>query len=136
MGRPKKDFDWELLETLASFPDVILQEDIAQCMKVSLDTVANKIKEKHGVTFSEFRKQRQGITRKNLFAWQLKAAQRGSVPMLIWLGKNYLNQKEPKQEQEVVINDEKDKLKAYAEKLKEMASDESGSKQSYTSSKN
>jgi len=136
MGRPKKEFDWELFDKLCSYPPVITQEDIADALKVSVDTCSRQIRKKYDCTFAQYRVKRMGSMRRALFSWQLKSAEKGNVTMQIWLGKQYLNQKEPKVEQEVVINDENDKLKVYAEKLKEMATDDAGSKQSKSDSKN
>lgn len=121
MGRPIKDFDWDQFDKLCSFPDVITQADIAEIMRVSQDTCDRRVKERFPeLTFAEYREKRQAHFRSSLLAAQVKAALGGNVTMLIWLGKNYLKQKEPKIEHEVAPK-EGDKLAVeYAKQLTEM----------------
>jgi hypothetical protein len=116
----KKEFDWEMFDSLCSYPDVITQPDIAEIMKVSVDTCANKVRELHDCTFSEYRVKKQAGFRQSVLSWQLKAAKNGNVAMLIWIGKNYLNQKEPKTEQVLTIQDNDRLAKEYAAQLKEL----------------
>lgn len=118
MGRPRKEFDWDLFNTLCGYPSVVTQEDIAEAMKCSVDTLSNRIKEEHGdITFSEYRVKKQGALRRSILTWQLEAAKRGNPTILIWLGKNYLNQKEPTFEQEVTLKDEDKTAKDFALQL-------------------
>jgi len=52
MGRPPIDIDWEKFDRLCELS--CTQEEIAFFFKCSVDTIANKVEEVHGVTFSEY----------------------------------------------------------------------------------
>jgi len=118
MGAPKKDFDWEQFDKLCAFPDIILQTEIADLMKVSLDTCARHVRETHNVTFAEYRQQKQAGFRKRLLEAQMSSAFKGNVTMQIWLGKNYLQQREPKAEISMEVRDDDKLAREYADQLK------------------
>ena len=52
----------------------------------------------YGETFSDVHKKKSTTGKISLRRSQFQAAAAGNVSMLIWLGKQYLEQKEPKQE--------------------------------------
>src|SRR4051812_32886889 len=91
-GRPPKPFDWDLLGKLAQLP--IRAEDIGYTMGLSVDTISRRIKEKLGKTFAEYMDQKRSRLRSSLMGKQFDLALAGNVTMLIWLGKQYLEQKE------------------------------------------
>lgn len=93
-GRPKKEIDWEELKKLSSLP--IRQEDVAWVMDLSVDTLSRAIKRKLKMTFAEYMDKNRSKFRINLLAKQYEIAMKGNPTMLIWLGKNYLEQSEPK----------------------------------------
>lgn len=115
-----KEFDWEKFDKLCTYPDVITQEDIANIMELSKDTCAKRIMDAHGVTFSAYRAKKQPVLRKRLLEAQVKFAEKGNPALLIWLGKNYLGQAEPKTEQVLTIQDQDRAAKEYASQLKEL----------------
>ncbi len=92
MGRPEKPFDWELLGKLAQLP--IRAEDIGYTMDLSVDTISRRIKESLNVTFAEYLEQKRSRLRSSLMGKQFETAMGGNVTMMIWLGKNYLDQKD------------------------------------------
>lgn len=92
VGRPKSVFNWRECEYLCSIG--CTQEEIAGFFQVKRDTLANRIKEEFGITWSEYyEKYSQGmkvaIRRK-----QFHVAMDGDTSMLKFLGKNYLGQKD------------------------------------------
>lgn len=87
-GRPKKDINYDLVESLAGI--FCTQEEIANIIGVSLRTLQRD--ERFGVIY----KQSMESAKSSLRRFQFKSAQNGSVPMQIWLGKQYLGQEEKK----------------------------------------
>lgn len=107
-GRPKKnleemEFDgWDVLKITAAFYDAV---DCAEKLGFSVDTLERRIKEKHGMTFAEYKDFcRKGI-KCNILLKQYQVAMDGNVTMLVWLGKQYCGQTE-KQEIEHCGNSE------------------------------
>lgn len=87
----------ETIEKLASIQ--CIDEEIASVLGVCVDTLLNRNnKEK----FEEAKQKGQNIGRVSLRRKQFKAAEAGNVTMLIWLGKQYLGQKE---QQETTLQD-------------------------------
>lgn len=97
-GRPKTPLDYALIEKLSTIQ--CTQEEISTIVGVSTRTLQKD---------DEFlRIHKKGIEqgRSSLRRFQWKAAESGNTTMLIWLGKQYLHQKEPKQELELETNKE------------------------------
>lgn len=91
-GRPRKEIDLALVRSMCSIQ--CTGEEIAQALGISYDTLGRRIEEAEGVGFAEFFKTNSSMGKTSLRRMQWKAAQNGSVPMLIWLGKNILGQKD------------------------------------------
>lgn len=95
MGRPKKDladikFDgWDQLDAMIIWSS---EQYCADKLGMSVDSLCNKIKEKHGMTFSDYKKKKSEVVKSNLRKKQYDIAMKGNVSMLIWLGKNILGQ--------------------------------------------
>ena len=102
-GRPRKEVDFATIDKLCSLhctSDEIVAYMNMQDNEVSHDTIARRIKEEYGMTFAEYIDQKHKATAKpSLRRMQWKAAEAGNTSMLIWLGKQYLSQKD-KQEME------------------------------------
>ena len=103
MGRPKKNIDWNVVSGLCRIQ--CTQQEIASVLDISEDTLVRRIKSKYKLTFAEYYKKESSSGRISLrraqFARAMGTKDRngnykndGSVPMLIWLGKQYLNQAE------------------------------------------
>ena len=95
MGRPK----WELTDERLRVIEIVAEmhateEEIARALGVSVDTISRRLKEKLGCTFEEILKKRREIGAISLRRWQWEAAKAGNIPMLIWLGKQYLGQRD------------------------------------------
>lgn len=85
MARPKKyDIDPEEVEKLAAIGAT--NTEIASFFGCSKDLI--------GKSYSTNVEKGRESGKIRLRQWQMKAAQKGSVPMLIWLGKNMLNQRD------------------------------------------
>jgi hypothetical protein len=95
-GRPRKTIDYKLVWDLASI--MCTQEEIAGILKVSVDTLQRSQK------FSGMYKKAQETAKSSLRRAQWRAADKGNTGMLIWLGKQYLGQKD-KSEQEITGKD-------------------------------
>ena len=97
-GRPKKTIDYELVEKLAHIQ--CTQDEVANILNITRATLA-----KDEVFIQTYKKGLEnGKTSLRRFQW--KAAEKGNTTMLIWLGKQYLGQKEPKQEFDIDTNTE------------------------------
>ena len=107
MARQRIDLDemefngWDQLEALAVWGSA---EFCAQKLGMSADSLDRRLKERYGHGFAEYKHKIQEPLRINLMKKQYDVAMAGNTAMLIWLGKQYLKQKD-KQENEVVIGD-------------------------------
>lgn len=107
MSRQRIDLDemefngWDQLEALAVWGSA---EFCAQKLGMSADSLDRRLKERYGHGFAEYKHKIQEPLRINLMKKQYDVAMAGNTAMLIWLGKQYLKQKD-KQENEVVIGD-------------------------------
>lgn len=103
MARPRKElndlkFDgWDQLDALIVFASEVY---CAEKLGMSVDTLADRIKKKHSMSFTEYKRKRQEPLRINLLKKQYEVAMQGNVSMLIWLGKQYLNQSDKASEEE------------------------------------
>ena len=111
MGRPKKVIDQKQFEAMCSIQCTL--EEICAVFDVTDNTLNSWCKETYGTTFSEVFKQKRGIGKASLRRRQWELA-KNSVPMAIFLGKNWLGQTD-KQETTVL---EVEDLSTLAEMLK------------------
>lgn len=102
-GRPRLEFDWNLVESLSMLEateSFIAERLIVQdgdevnhlTIQAKIKLMQNRIRERFDCSFVQFRQQKLEYRRVQLREWQWKAAERGQTAMLIWLGKNYLDQ--------------------------------------------
>ena len=92
------DIDWSKLDAVLQFGARSL--DCCGILDVSEKTLYNKIKEKHNMAFGEYRELKMSTMRAKLLQKQFDVAMNGNVTMLIWLGKQHLEQYE-KQEHSI-----------------------------------
>lgn len=90
MGRPPIEIDWREFDKLCSLQCSLIE--IAGWFNCSIDTIENKVKETHGVTFSEYFAIKRSHGKISLRRKQYETALSGNPTMLIWLGKQYLGQ--------------------------------------------
>ncbi len=90
MGRGRKEVDFEQAEKLASYQCTMLE--IAAFFDMTDDTLRTRLKEHYGLNFQEWFEIYSAKGKMSIRREQFNMAEKGSVPMLIWLGKNYLGQ--------------------------------------------
>lgn len=101
-GRPQRDLDAKetlFFETMCK--SGAREVDIAEALRVDVKTLNAICKRRYGAGFSQVREQKKGVGRASLSAKQLDLALKGNVAMCIWLGKQWLDQKEPTQKREI-----------------------------------
>lgn len=91
-GRPRIKIDKEEFEKLCAMQCTLIE--IAGWFNCSDDTIENWCKETYGEIFSEVYKKKSAKGKISVRRDQFRAAESGNVTMLIWLGKQYLGQKE------------------------------------------
>lgn len=104
-GRPKIQLDFETVDKLMAIQ--CTGEEIASVLNVSYDTLERRIKEEHGLSFADYFAQKSGVGRASLRRRQFQLAEGGNPTMLVWLGKQWLNQKD---RSEIDTNYQTDKL--------------------------
>ena len=110
-GRPKKEINYRQVETLASI--FCTQEEIASVLDISVRTL------QRDEEFCRIYKKGQDMAKSSLRRMQYKLADKNPT-MAIWLGKQYLNQRD---RQEIVAEvDNKNNYKELSvEELKKLA---------------
>lgn len=97
MGRPRIDFNWTQFDKLCALP-FITQEDICNIMGIDKLLAIRRIKEKYPEeTFDTYRRKKHSNFKASLLAKQIEMAMKGNPTLLIWLGKQYLGQKDTQQ---------------------------------------
>jgi hypothetical protein len=103
MARPKTIIDWvKVNKYLQAQCD---GTGIAGLLGISADTLYRACQEDHKMGFAEYSAQKKGEGKELLRAKQFSIAMEGDKTMLVWLGKQYLNQKD---RNELTGNDGKD----------------------------
>lgn len=104
MGRPMVKISKEDFEKLCSMQCTLVE--IAGFFDCSEDTIENWCKKTYrGQTFSEVYKRKSAKGKISVRRKQFQVADQGNATMLIWLGKQYLGQKEY---QDVTLSQDKD----------------------------
>lgn len=91
MGRPRIEFsndDWILLSKLCGLHCTLIE--IAYALDVSEDTIERRIRERFDCTFAEYYKRESAGGKSSLRRMMWKSAEKGSVPMQIFMSKNLL----------------------------------------------
>ena len=92
MARPRKEIDKSQFEKLCGIQ--CTEEDICGVLDVTDKTLVGWCKRTYGVGFSEAYKKCSAGGKMSLRRYQIDCAKRGNASMLIWLGKQYLGQKD------------------------------------------
>jgi len=90
-GRPEKEIDWTMFEQLCHIQ--CTQSEIASFFKIHHDTLAYRTTAHYGESYSDVYKRYSDGGKMSLRRMQLKLAQKNAA-MAIWLGKQYLGQKD------------------------------------------
>lgn len=85
-GRPRKEIDYETVEKLAALQ--CTQEEISSFLGISVDTLTRDEK------FCGIYKEGINKGRMSLRRHQWRALEEGNPTMLVWLGKQYLKQRD------------------------------------------
>lgn len=94
MGRPPKQIDKEQFEKLCLLQ--CTEEEIAGWFDCSVDTIERWVKREYAATFAEIYAKYKEKGRISIRRAQFKLMQT-SAPVAIWMGKQYLGQREPSQ---------------------------------------
>lgn len=101
-GRPRIELSEEDIAKITGMVQIMCtQDEICAIFEISEDTLDRRLKELGYRGFADFYKKHAGKGKQSLRRLQWKSAEEGSVPMQIWLGKNWLGQTD-KVETEVV----------------------------------
>lgn len=90
-GRPPKEFDKELFENLCSI--MCTEEEICSILKTTDKTLSAWCKRTYGVGFSDAQKRFSARGKVSLRRYQFNLAKK-NASMAIFLGKNYLGQRD------------------------------------------
>ena len=91
MGRPKKEIKQDVFEKLCAL--FCTEEEIADFFECTIDTINNWCKKTYGETFSDVYSKKKVGGKISLRRSQIRLAEK-SAAMAIFLGKNYLGQKD------------------------------------------
>ena len=91
-GRPKKKLDFKAIDNLCAIQ--CTGEEVAAFLDIDYDTLNNGIKRIKNIGFSEYFALKSGKGKVSLRRKQYQLAMSGDKTMLIWLGKQYLDQAE------------------------------------------
>jgi hypothetical protein len=92
MGRPIIEIDWVQFEKLCAIFCTL--EEIASWFDCSADTIERACKRHYNETFAEIYKKKMSKGKVSLRRKQFEMAMAGNTTMAIWLGKQYLGQKD------------------------------------------
>lgn len=115
-GRPiyvLNEFGLTTVEKLASV--FCTDEEMASFMGTSIDTLLNA---RNKVAFTEYKKRGMDTGKATLRRKQFELAMKGNCTMLIWLGRNYLNQSEKIEEDDTGVKNALNKVAEAIEKVR------------------
>ena len=92
VGRPKIEIDWNEFEKLCFLQCTL--EEISSWFKCSEDTIERRCKENKKMNFADFFLKASAGGKISLRRAQFKSATGGNPALLIFLGKQYLGQKD------------------------------------------
>lgn len=90
-GRPEKDIDWLLFEDLCAIQ--CTQEEIAGLLRLHPDTLRARVKKQYEEDYTEIYKRYSANGKSSLRRNQFNLSKTNAA-MAIWLGKQWLDQKE------------------------------------------
>jgi len=91
-GRPKIEINWDDFEKLCAMQ--CTEQEVAAWFKCSLDTVERAVKKKFKRTFADIYAEYKQFGKASLRRQQWLKAAFGDTGMLIWLGKQHLDQRD------------------------------------------
>lgn len=110
-GRPRTEIDYKTLTGLCRIQ--CTGEECASVLGIDYDTLNRRLKQDGHGGFTDYLKRHSMAGKASLRRMQFRSAEGGSIPMQIWLGKQYLGQSE----QNHNLFDLSDSLRELAENL-------------------
>ena len=98
-GRKPKPLDWDIARNLCEAH--CTQAEVAAKLNINISTLKDRCIQEQGIEFAQFYKQWKDVGNSSLRAVQYAKAIKGDNQLLIWLGKNRLNQVD---RQEIQVN--------------------------------
>lgn len=90
IGRPRKELDMEQVKKLVQIQ--CTAHEVSGYLDISTDTLDRRLKEQGYIGFADYFKKTSTAGKISLRRKQFEVATGGNVTMLIWLGKQYLEQ--------------------------------------------
>jgi len=100
-GRPKIEIDWNVFEACCKI--CATKEEICGVLNIDHMTLDRRVLERYNDTFEVVLKKFSDNTKMSLRRFQLQLAEK-NVAMCIWLGKQYLDQKDKSEVDTKVTN--------------------------------
>lgn len=88
--RPVTPIDWDQVEKMCAIQ--CTGEEIAGVLGISYDTLERGCRREHRMSYADYSTQKRQDGRASLRRKQYTVAMEGNPTMLVWLGKNWLNQ--------------------------------------------
>jgi len=92
VGRPSVKIDWKQIDRLCHIQ--CTGPEIAAILGLDRSTLEKRCKKDKRVNLSAYIKEKSYGGRMSLRRWQFETAKKGNPALLIWLGKQYLDQKD------------------------------------------
>ena len=89
-GRPHREINWETVDAMLSCQAT--EEEICAYLDMGISTLKDACKRERDMTFQQLSLQKRKIGHVTLRRKQVELALDGSIPMLIFLGKQWLGQ--------------------------------------------
>lgn len=105
MSRPHIPIDWKKVDEFLMAH--CFGTEIAAYFGMHEDTFYRRVEEQYGMGFTEYCQLKRGSGKLMLRARQYAKAMTGDNTMLVWLGKNLLDQREPETKAIAIPNDGK-----------------------------
>jgi AraC-like DNA-binding protein len=91
MGRPLIPIEWKEFDSLCALQCTL--EEIAGFYHCSIDTIERRVNDEKGMTFAEYYQLKRGVGKVSLRRTQFRLAHTNPA-LSIWLGKQWLGQKD------------------------------------------
>ena len=91
MARPQINIDWDQFDKLCALQ--CTKNEIAECFECSDDTISRAVKRKYKMSFADYYKKKSSRGKISLRRYQFELAKK-NVTMAIWLGKQWLGQRD------------------------------------------
>jgi len=101
MARPLTEIDWDQVDKLCAIH--CTGEEQAAILGISYDTLNRACKREYELSFAEYFKQKASSGKMSLRRKQYTAAMDGNTTMLVWLGKNWLGQRDQPESEPVEL---------------------------------